>query len=447
MTSTSVAEFAGPVGSAEPTGTEDAGGRARPRARRLSRLWARPLGKISVIVLAVAVIAAPALTVWWVMRDQAAAAAPQITSSTVTATVGTATFEKSVSGTGTLTPTVQDSVSFDAAGTVTAVDVAAGDTVTAGQVLATIDTLQLDAAAASAKATLATAQAQLASATADDDGSDAAQAQIESRQAAVDVAQSAYDDAQANLADATLTAPHAGLVTAVGVAVGDVVGSTSGAPSGSASGTSGTSGDTSTADFQIVGTDAWEVSVSVGESDVANVKAGNQVELTGDDLTDTVFGTVTSVALLPSTSSGAVSYPVTIAVTGSPEGLHDGVSVTATIIYERRSDVLSIPSAAVTTADDGTTTVDVVGDDGGVTATTVTLGDRSGQNVEVTDGLTEGQTLQYTQTSVTRQGGTSANSGQNGQFPGGFQMPDGFQVPDGAQMPQMSGRQMPGGGQ
>ncbi|WP_284292381.1 hypothetical protein [Luteimicrobium album] len=92
--------------------------------------------------------------------------------------------------------------------------------------------------------------------------------------------------------------------------------------------------------------------------------------------------------------------------------------MTAKIVYERRSDVLSVPSAAVTTTD-GTSTVLVVGDDGKTTKTTVTVGETSGQNVEITKGLTEGQKIQYTQTVITP-GGTSGRSGnqQNGEFPG-----------------------------
>ncbi|MCL1870654.1 MAG: efflux RND transporter periplasmic adaptor subunit [Promicromonosporaceae bacterium] len=417
------------------------GGRARvgdDGARSgLGRAWSRPWGKVLIIVVALAIVAAPAFGVWLVMRptSTADAATLQIKSTKATATVGTATFQKSVSSTGTLAPTVQDDVSFAASGTVTAVDVAAGDTVTKGQVLATIDTLQLDAAAATAKANLATAQAQLASAQSADDGSAAAAAQVSARQAAVAVAQAAEDTATANLADSTLTAPDAGLVTEVNLAVGDTVSSggsggngsngggasTGGASTGASTGsTGGGSTSSSSADFVVVGTNAWQVSVDVSENDVANVKVGQQVELTGTDLSQTVFGTVSAIALLPSTSSGTVTYPVTVAVTGSPKGLHDGVSVTAAIIYERRSNVLSVPAAAVTTAADGTTTVDVVGTGGKATPTTVTVGERNGQEVEITAGLTQGETVQYTQTTVTRTGGTGG-TGTNpfGGFGGG----------------------------
>ncbi|MFC8733112.1 efflux RND transporter periplasmic adaptor subunit [Luteimicrobium sp. NPDC057192] len=404
----------------------------------IHRVWARPRGRALTVGIVAAILVAAGVVCWLVLRPSGdAAASPAIKQVTQTATVGTSTFEKSVSATGSLTPTVDEDVSFAASGTVTSVKVAEGDTVKKGDVLATIDTLQLKADLLSAKADLATAKADLASAEDADDGTDAAEQQVSAKKAAVEVAQSAEDDAEDAMDGATLTAPASGLVTAVNVAKGDAVTGTSTGSSGSGSGGSGTgaaagsgsggaggtgsssasSSSTSTAPFTIVGTSSWEVAVSVGEDDVANVAKGDQVELTGDDLTDTVYGTVSSVGLLPSTSSGSVSYPVTVKVTGSPKGLHDGVSVTAKIVYERRTDVLSVPSAAVTTTD-GTSTVLVVGDDGKTTKTTVTVGETSGQSVEITKGLTAGQKIQYTQTVITP-GGTSGRTGnqQNGEFP------------------------------
>lgn len=404
----------------------------------IHRVWSRPRSRIvglGVVVLVVLVVLA---CVWvLVLRPSSAdAAGPTIERTTRTAQVATATFEKSVTATGTLTPTVQDDVSFAASGTVTAVKVQAGDTVTKGQVLATVDTLRLKASLLAAKADLASAQAALASAQTADDGTDAATAQVAAKQAAVDVAQQSVTTAQAAMDGATLTSPDAGLVTAVNVAVGDAVsgsgstgstgsgstgsGSTGARTSGSStsSGAGTSSSGSSSAQFVIVGTSAWQVTVDVSENDVANVKKGEQVELTGDDLDGTVFGTVSSVGLLPSTSSGTVTYPVTVAVTGSPKGLHDGVSATAAIVYERRADVLAVPSAAVTTTGD-TSTVQVVGADGKVTTTPVTVGERNGTQVEITKGLTAGQTVQYTAVSITGGGQGATQNGRTGGF-GGF---------------------------
>lgn len=352
------------------------------------------------------------------------------------------TMEKSVSSTGTLSPTVQQTADFTVSGTVTAVNVTAGQTVTAGQVLATVDTMTVDAALLQAKATLATAEAKLADATSASDGSDADVAQIAADQSSVDLANTSVTDAQTDVTDATLTAPVAGLVTSVGVAVGDKIsaGSSSsasstssgasttgtgstGGTSGAASGTSSTTSTTSTSGFTIVSTDSWQVSVDVSESDIANVAKDDQVELSLTGGT-AFFGTVASVGLLPATTSGAVTYPVVVAVTGSPAGLYDGVSVTTAIVYERRTDVLTVPSEAVTTAD-GASTVTTLDAEGAEVKTTVVVGETVGALTEITSGLAEGDSVLVTVftpggTGGTGTGGTGTRgTGGTGTFPGG----------------------------
>ncbi|MEN1975531.1 efflux RND transporter periplasmic adaptor subunit [Cellulomonas olei] len=398
------------------------------RLWRRTRAWVRVVG----VVLLVGVAGAGGYLL--ALREEPAqAAAPASTTSAVAASLST--IEQSVSASGTLTPAVQEDVAFAVSGTVQSVDVAAGDTVTAGQQLATVDTLQLDAALLSAKADLASAQASLADAEDEADGSDASDAQVAALAAQVEVAQAAVDAAQEDLAGATLTAPVAGLVTSVDLEVGDVVAGSSGSSGSSTSGSAGSgasggavgasqgssassaSTSSSTAQFVIVGTDAWQVSVSVGESDVALVDVGDQVELTVDDVADTVYGTVGEVGLVPSSSSGVATYPVTVDVTGSPEGLHDGVSADVSIIYERRTDVLTVPAAAVTTVD-GRSVVTQEGADGEQVTTEVTVGETSGTLVEITDGLTEGDEVLVT--AFTPRAGTGSDDEQQG----GGQVPD-----------------------
>ncbi|GHS89059.1 RND transporter [Actinomycetota bacterium] len=401
----------------------------------------------------VVVVAVVGVGVYWfgVRDDGASAATAGPTTSTVAASL--TTMEKTVTGTGTLTPTVQESVGFAVSGTVTSVAVAAGDTVTAGQTLATVDTLQLNADLLSAKATLAAAAAKLADAQDADDGTTTADAQIAALAAQVDVAQAAVDTATAAMADATLVAPVAGLVTAVDLEVGDVVGGSSG--SSGASGASGTTGtgaaagaqtsttttSTGTSAVTIVGTDAWQVSTTVGESDVALIAAGDQVEMTSDDSTDVIYGTVGEVGLVATSTSGVAAYPVVVDVTGNPADLHDGVSVDVSIIYERRTDVLTVPAAAVTTAD-GESVVQQAGADGNPVSTVVTVGETSGNLVEITSGLAEGDEVLVTVFTPAAGSGTDGGStDQRGTFPGGGEMPD-FS----GEMPDFSGG-MPAGGQ
>lgn len=394
----------------------------------------------------VAVVAGLSIWAFGFLLPSQNAAAQTVTR---TATAALQTLEKTVSATGTVTPTVQDDVDFVVSGTVTAVKVAAGDTVAKGQVLATVDTLQLKASLLDARATLAEAKATLASAKASADGSNAAQARVSAADAAVDVAREAYEEAKGAMEDAELDAPAAGLVTSVAIEVGDKVtgtgsGSTpsgsTGAADGAAGGTGGTgssSAATSTAAFTLVSTDSWSLQVDVGENDVTDVASGDQVELTTDDGTQ-YFGVVSEVGLVPSTSSGAAQYPVTIAITGNGDGLFDGVSVDAEIVYERRTDVLAVPSAAVTTAD-GKSTVTVQAEDGTQSEVEVEVGETAGTYTEIVSGIDEGTTVVVA--SFTPGEGNSGT----GQFPGGGELPGGGQFPGGGELP--GNGQFPGNGQ
>ncbi|PZQ90411.1 MAG: RND transporter [Leifsonia xyli] len=332
------------------------------------------------------------------------------------------TLAKTVTASGTLTPLVNQEVEWAGSGTVLSVAVTAGQKVAVGDVLGTIDTLQLNADLLEAKATLASAKAKLADAKSSSTGSAASLATIAAATASVSVAEASVTSAQSAFDGATLVAPVAGTVTAVNVAVGDTVGSSSSGGSGGGSGSGGggsTSSSSSSAAFTIVGTDAWEVSTTVTEADVALIAVGDVVNLTTDDST-ALTGKVTAVGMLPSTTSGAAEYPVTVAVDGTADGLFDGVSVDLSIVYESRENVLTVPSAAVTTTD-GTSTVTVVAADGTKTSTTVKVGETVGNLTEITSGIAEGDTVLVNSfTPGEGNSGTTSGGRQgDGQFPGG----------------------------
>jgi macrolide-specific efflux system membrane fusion protein len=395
------------------------------------------------IITAVVVVVVAGAAVWWfgfAQKTSASAATP----SSTTLTVSTQTLQQSVSGTGTLSPAVDEQVDFAASGTVTAVKVKEGQTVKKGATLATITTTQADADLAEAKATLASDQAKLASDQSASDGSSADVAQIAADQAAVSVAQAAVDSAQKEVDGTTLTAPVAGTVTAVNVAVGDTVsgssssssgsggsGSSGGAgatagdgssssgsgssPTSSSSASSSSSSSSSSGAFEITGTDSWTTQISVAAAQVKNIKTGNQVKLSTSE-NSSFFGTVSSIGLLPSTSSGAATYPVDVAVTGTPDNLYDGVSVTANVIYKQISDAVAVPSLALTQSNGKTVVTKVV--DGKQVKTEVTTGIQSGQYTQITSGLKSGDKIVL---KITRPGGTggSSGSGSSGRTGGG----------------------------
>lgn len=178
----------------------------------------------------------------------------------------------------------------------------------------------------------------------------------------------------------------------------------------------------------VIGTDNWEIEVTVDDSDVALVAVGDQAEITVTDATDTIFGTVSEIGLISTDSSGVAAYPVTIQITGQPAGVHDGVSADVSIIYERRTDVLTVPSAAVRTVD-GESVVTQSGTDGNEVTTAVTVGETVGDRTEITAGLAEGDEVLVTVVQQTTRNQPDMQGG-DGQFPSfdpsqmGF--PDGF---------------------
>lgn len=421
-----------PAGTFEPSYEE---------TMKLKTFLTRTRPRTWVIAGVVVVALAGGGVYWFAVAAPANSATAEVAPTTVTASLET--MEQTVESSGTLAAAVQEDVSFSVSGTVTAVNVQAGTVVAAGDVLATVDTLTVDSALLAAKATLASAEAKLSDSEDDSDGSDSDVAQIASNEASVTLAQTAVTEAEADVAAAVLTAPVAGLITAVTVEVGDVIsGSGSSGSSGSSSAESsaeastGATTTTSSAAFTIVGTDSWQVELAVGEADIADVALADQVELALDDGT-AFFGTVTEVGLLASTTSGAVTYPVTVTVTGTPEGLFDGIAVTASIVYERRTDVLTVASAAVTTTGD-TTTVTTLDADGNEVETAVTVGETVGNLTEIVDGLAEGDEVVVTV--FTPAGGTNDSESGTFEMPSG-EMPSGGtgEIPSNMQAPTGTG--------
>ena len=77
----------------------------------------------------------------WLTRGSSSPTGLTVTTATVSATTGT--IQQTVASSGTLEPASQANLNFAVPGTVNAVNVKAGQTVTAGQVLATVDTTAL----------------------------------------------------------------------------------------------------------------------------------------------------------------------------------------------------------------------------------------------------------------------------------------------------------------
>ena len=116
----------------------------------------------NVIILAVVVVLAAGAGIGiWLGTSGSSGSGLVTTTQIVTASTGT--MKQTVAASGTVEPGSEADLNFGVSGKVTAVDVSVGQSVTAGQVLATVDSSALQATVDSAQATLTSAEAKLSS--------------------------------------------------------------------------------------------------------------------------------------------------------------------------------------------------------------------------------------------------------------------------------------------
>lgn len=363
-----------------------------PRRRRFTRR--------RVVVIAVVVLVLVVAAVVWATASRAGTPRPRF------ATAETGTVAQTVEATGTIAAAREADLSFQVGGQVTALPVTVGQQVSTGQVLATIDSAALPGQVAQAEATLAQNKAKR------DADDDATKAQRAADDAAVDASRAQLDSARKQLDKATLTATIDGTVAAVNLDVGQQVAAGGGgsasasagsgsAGSGAASGAAGAAGaagggstststasSAATAQIVVVSTDAFVVDASVDDTQVGQLRTGQEVDVVPNGATTPVKGTVSTVGLLATQTSGVASYPVTVDVAAGTTGLHIGASARLSIVVNKVDTVLAVPTAAVR-QESGGSVVDVVRD-GKPVALPVTVGLVGGGRSEISSGLSAG---------------------------------------------------------
>ena len=369
--------------------------------------------------VAVVVLAGGGSAGYFLTRNDKAAAA----TTTTTQTVGTGTVRQSVSATGTVAPASEENLNFSVSGEVTKVAVSEGQHVNKGQTLATIESASLSATVAQAESTVASDEARVD----DDSSNDASDTQVAADEAALTAAKNQLASARSQLASATMTSPINGVVAAVNLTVGESVsGNAASNPNGSSDSSSSDSSSSSDPQILVISTNSWLVNATVDATSVGLIKKGNQAQLTVTGASDTVYGTISSIGLVSSSTSGTASYPVVIDVTGSPSGLHDGANVTATLIYKQVSNVLVVPTIALHRNASGGQYVEQV-KNGKTVQTTVRVGIASGGQTQIVSGLSAGDKIIVPQVTLGR-GGTGNNGNGSGPRSGTFNFPGGGNI-------------------
>jgi multidrug efflux pump subunit AcrA (membrane-fusion protein) len=365
-----------------------------------------------------------------------------ISVTTVTVPVTTGTMQQTISSSGTIEPASQANLNFAVSGTVTGVDVKAGQTVTAGQVLATVGTTALSDNVSAAQAQLTAANDRLAA----DEAAGASTSQIDSDQASVTSAESSLSTAQTNLNDASLTSTIAGTVASVSLTVGQqVTGTGSGGNNGgnngsSGNGSNGSNGNgsngsngngsngsgsgSSSGQIVVIGTDSYIVNTTVDDTQIGQITDGDQVVITPTTGSSTaIYGTVGSISLIGSQSSNVTTFPVVVNVTGNPPGLYAGASADVSIIIRQLNNVTEVPTGAINYNANGQATVTEVVN-GTDEVKNVTVGAAENGETQITSGISPGaKVLEKQYTFHAPGGGTGTlfgGSGAGGPKGGGF---------------------------
>ena len=152
--------------------------------------------------------------------------------------------------------------------------------------------------------------------------------QINSQESTIKQKEDALEKAKENYENCFVRASFDGQIAKVNVEKGDTV-------------------STATSLFTLI-SDQKIAEISLNEVDAAKVKIGQKATLTFDALPDlTLTGKVSEIDTVGTVSQGVVSYGVKIVLDTDDERIKPGMSVTADIIVDAKSDILVLPNSTV----------------------------------------------------------------------------------------------------
>ena len=199
-----------------------------------------------------------------------------------------------------------------------------------------------------------------------------------------------------------------------------VSGVTSAGVTGGGSSTSGSDADIETDEITVLTLspeDTMTVSVTVDELDILSIQLGQAATVTVDALEgELVTGIVTGIDTTGTSAGGVTKYTVEVTV-DKTEQMLSNMSASVEIVIKQTEDCLTIPEAALQQNGASTYVYTSYDRESGALGgeTEVTTGVSDGTNVEITGGLSQGDTVYYRYAEA----GDSANMFGSGMMPGG----------------------------
>jgi len=220
-----------------------------------------------------------------------------------------------------------------------------------------------------------------------------------------------YKNAIDNADKRTVLAPIDGYVTTLSIRNGDQLGTS--ASSRTTGSTTTNTSSSSTTPIVISDLSALEAQVQIAETDRPKVKQGQTVEMTFNAAPNlTITGKVAEIDAVGTSSSGVVTYGVTVTFDVQNPTLNPGMTAAASIVTNVVANAVLVPNAAVKTDSSGGRYVQVLDTPGGQPRdVTVSVGASNDTQTQITSGLkgTESVVVQTVTTGSTS--GTSSRSG------------------------------------
>lgn len=282
---------------------------------------------------------------------------------------------------------------------VTAIQVAVGDVVVAGDILASADTTDLVRALDIARVYRYLAKQEAAKAATTATLYPTTANTLLSLQAQAEVARIRSEIAalEQKIAAMTLRAPVGGTIVSMAAVVGQPI------PS---------------ADAIIIDSGSRGVTIQIPEADIAALSVGQPASVGVTALGMTLTGTVVTIGeTVAAGGDTIVSFPVRIGLERAPAQLRAGMSAQVSITIASADGVVTVPSTAIGGSSAGRW-VAVLSPDGTVATRGVTVGLVDDTVAEITSGLTAGEVVVTGTTSTATDGSTGGASSETGEEAG-----------------------------
>lgn len=371
------------------------------------------LNKKITAAIAVIVIAA-CCCVWYYHQTQQQA---QQAAAVETAQVERMNLTSKVSATGTIRPVDSVEVSPKITARISQVLVKENDRVTAGQTVATLDGKDYQAKYDQAQYKVTNTRLDYERYKMLYDQGAGTKQTLDNAEYEYNTALSNLTAAESDLAETTITAPMSGIVV--------------GEPK--PAGTMAVQGNSNpTVIMRIADTSQKQIMAKIDETDIGNIKVGQDATFTVDTYTNRTFtahvskisqtdtsntwdtnGTSTSSSSSSSSSASVIYYYVTLDVDDPDDVLRLGMTARVEINTAEKEDALVVPIAALKTNDNGSYVLRVNAS-GQTEQVPVTTGIYSDEYVEILSGLSEGDrvSVSYNATSKSSSKSSSSNRRQ-----------------------------------